>query len=497
MKRNILFYVAILLFFGGGIYIILQAGAQPQPVSVEEARPSPSPTPPAPAASSEHRQPLTSFTVSFLQDNLRQPLSILLLQIILIITAARLAGTLFLKIGQPAVIGEMVAGILLGPSVLGFLSPSALQFLFPPSSMETLRLLSQIGVIIFMFIVGMEINVRHLREKAESAIIISHASIIVPFFLGGTLALLIYPGLSGSGISFTAFAPFMGIAMSITAFPVLARIIEEHGIAKSYLGSVAIACAAIDDATAWCLLAMVVALVRASAPGAAVFTILLALLFTAAMIFLFKPWLERLLDKRRKSATLNRGWVTVLLAFVFTSALITEIIGIHALFGAFLAGAVMPASAELRAHLRERLEAFSSASLLPLFFAFTGLRTQINLLSDGNSWLLCAGVIGVAVVGKMGGSMLAARWTGMNWRDAFAIGALMNTRGLVELIALNIGYDLGVLPARIFAIMVLMALVTTAMTGPLLRLVNLYEREPLPTAARLDPPSGRGAAVSG
>jgi len=472
MSRNILFYVAILLLFGGGIYFILHAGTTYRPLEKGDEIESRHPTSSSPAAQTNTIQPESTNTASFLRDNLRQPLSRLLLQIIIIIIAARVVGNLFLKIGQPAVVGEIIAGILLGPSVLGFLSPATLGFLFPLSSLDALKLLSQIGVIIFMFIVGMEMNARYLRERAEAAVIISHASIIVPFFLGVALALLIYPSLSGSGISFNAFAPFMGIAMSITAFPVLARILDEHGISNSYLGSIAIACAAVDDATAWCLLAMVVAMVRANAPGTAILTILLALLFTATMIFLLKPRLNRLVEKIGKDKIPHRGWISAILVFVFASAWLTELIGIHALFGAFLAGAVMPSSVELRAYLKERLEAFSSASLLPLFFAFTGLRTQINLLNDVQSWLLCAAVIGVAITGKLGGSMLAARWTGMTWRDSFAIGALMNTRGLVELIALNIGYDLGVLPARIFAIMVLMALVTTAMTGPLLSLAR-------------------------
>jgi Kef-type K+ transport system membrane component KefB len=477
MTKNLLLYVAVLLIFGAGIYFIMQAGSQPRPSESVNGQKSEAITQPSSSSQPDGIHPRSNSAFSFLRDNLQGPLSLLLLQIIVIIIAARMVGNLFLKIGQPAVVGEMIAGILLGPSVLGLIAPGTLEFLFPASSMGSLKLLSQIGVIIFMFVVGMEMNAQYLREKAEAAVLISHASIIVPFFLGVALSLFIYPSVSSSGISFNAFALFMGIAMSITAFPVLARIIEERKMSKSYLGSIAIACAAVDDATAWCLLAVVVALVRAGTLGTSILTIVLALIFTGTMIFLLKPWFDRLIKKNGETKIRSRGFVTVLLAFVFASAWLTEIIGIHALFGAFLAGTVMPSSSEVREYLRERLETFSTASLLPLFFAFTGLRTQINLLNDVNSWLLCAGVIAVAISGKLGGSMLAARWTGMNWRDSFSIGALMNTRGLVELIVLNIGYDLGVLPARIFAVMVLMALVTTAMTGPLLSLVRFSEQK--------------------
>jgi Kef-type K+ transport system membrane component KefB len=371
----------------------------------------------------------------------------------------------------------MVAGIILGPSLLGMLFPKASSFLFPASSMGTLRSLSQIGVILFMFIVGMDINARYLQERARAAVIISHASIIAPFFLGVTISLPTYPHFAPSNIPFVSFALFMGVAMSVTAFPVLARIIEERGMSNSYLGNIAIACAAVDDVTAWCVLASVIAVVKLNGIGSSALTVFLILAFIAFMLFVLKPRLNRAIDRGVDVQKNGIGVMVAALIMVFISAYITEVIGVHALFGAFLAGAVMPASSAIRSFLRDKLATFSSAALLPLFFAFTGLRTQIGLLNDWKSWLACAGIIIVAIAGKLGGSTLAARLSGMNWPDSLSIGVLMNTRGLMELVALNIGYDLGILPDRIFAIMVLMALTTTCMTAPLLSLIGFVTRK--------------------
>jgi Kef-type K+ transport system membrane component KefB len=475
MRRNLLFYVAVLAVFGAGIYFMLNLGARLQSGgAVSEKRNESAPV-------SSPRQPPEAEAASLsragaLRENLRSPLSILLLQVIVIVVAARAVGSLFLKMGQPAVIGEMVAGIILGPSLLGMLSPGAQAFLFPASSLDSLKLLSQLGVILFMFVVGIDLNVRHLCQKAHAAVLVSHASIVVPFFLGVTFSLLIYPSMAPPHISFSAFALFIGVAMSITAFPVLARIVEERGLYGTYLGSTAIACAAVDDVTAWCILAVVVAIVKADGLSGSLLTIFLSLLFVGAMLFLLKPRAERLVAARMRNGVGGKGAAVLVLSFMFASALFTEVIGIHALFGAFLAGVVVPSHDDLRNFLRERIETFSSAFLLPLFFAFTGLRTQIGLLDDWQSWAVCAGVVAVAVAGKLGGSALAGRWTGMSWQESFSVGALMNTRGLIELIVLNLGYDLGILSPRVFAMMVLMALTTTFMTGPLLALVELRGR---------------------
>jgi Kef-type K+ transport system membrane component KefB len=480
MRRDLLFYVVLLLVFGAGIYFILEFGAHLRPDAALPEKGIESTQ-----ASSSPQKPATSAVTlgAALSENLQHPLSILLLQVIVILIAARVVGTLFLKMGQPAVIGEMVAGIILGPSLLGLLFPEAQTFLFPASSLNSLKLLSQIGVILFMFVVGIDLNVRHLRQKAHAAVLVSHASIIIPFFLGITFSLLVYPSMAPPRIRFSAFALFIGVAMSVTAFPVLARIVEERGLYKTHLGSTAIACAAVDDVTAWCILAIVAAIAKADGLSGSLMTISLTLLFIGVMLFLLKPQADRLVGERLRNEGGHKGLVAAGLSFMFTSALFTEVIGIHALFGAFLAGVIMPSRAHLRTFLRERLEAFTSVFLLPLFFAFTGLRTQMGLLDSWQNWLVCLGIIAVAIVGKLGGSMLAARWTGMSWQESFSVGALMNTRGLIELIVLNLGYDLGILSPRIFAMMLLMALTTTFMTGPLLSLVEFWKRRRAPLTA--------------
>ena len=475
--KHYLPYITLLLICGLGIWLILATGSRihsPSAISSAES-PAVSASPTPEQSDSSHDDPGRNF-----RDNLKNPLSILLLQLVVIIFAARAVGKLFQKIGQPRVLGEIVAGIVLGPSLLGWLSPEIMAFLFPSASMEVLKLLSQIGVALFMFIVGMDLDVQHLRQKAHTAIMVSNASIIVPFFLGTALSLLVYRSMAPAKTSFTAFALFMGVAMSITAFPVLARILEDRRMSQTYLGSIALTCAAVDDVTAWCMLALVIAFAQSGSVTASLLTIALTLGFISVMFLIVKPQLARLLTARLKGNTEaagrypqeGRGLIAGILAFVFACALLTETIGIHSLFGAFLAGVVMPSTSELRVSLKEKLEPLTAAALLPLFFAFTGLRMQITLLNDWQSWAMCAVIIAVAIAGKLGASMLMARWCGMNWRDSFSLGVLMNTRGLVELIVLNIGYDLGILSARSFAMLVLMALITTFMTGPLLSLVR-------------------------
>ena len=396
-------------------------------------------------------------------------LLLLLVQIGVVLVAARLVGLLFRRIHQPQVVGEMVAGILLGPSLLGWAVPEISARLFPAASLGFLNSISQIGLLIFMFLVGLELDPKLLRGKSHTAVVTSHASIVAPFLLGALLSLLLYPRLSDDSVTFTGFALFMGAAMSVTAFPVLARILSERGLTKTRVGAVAIACAAVDDVTAWCILAGVVAVVR-SGTGAHSLWITLAgsAAFVLVMLGLVRPVLARLEGAFHRRGTLTQDLLGGVLLLGLASAWVTEYLGIHALFGAFLAGAVMPKGERFVHALTEKLEDVTVVLLLPLFFAFTGLRTAFGLLEGAEMWGYAALIILVAVAGKWGGSTLAARFTGMTWRESGAVGVLMNTRGLMELVILNIGLDIGVISPALFAMMVLMALVTTFMTSPLL-----------------------------
>jgi len=395
----------------------------------------------------------------------------LLIQVAIIILLARVAGGLVRKLGQPQVVGEMIAGLALGPSLLGWLSPQVSMALFPPESLGYLSTLSQFGLLLFMFLVGLEFNPKVLSGRGHSAIVTSHASIIAPFFLGTLLALYLYPRLSDESVSFLHFALFLGTAMSITAFPVLARILIERQLLRSKVGTVAIACAAVDDVTAWIILAGVVLLVRTNAVGAPLaLTFAGSLLYVAIMLWGVRRIMGRLGNVFRREGAVTTELFALIVLLILGSSLITELLGIHALFGAFLLGVVMPKDYDFVRLLSEKLESFVTVLLLPLYFAFTGLRTSLNLLTNVEMWSWCLLIIGVAVLGKFGGAALSARVTGLSWRDAGAIGILMNTRGLMELVILNIGLDIGAISPALFTMMVLMALVTTFMSTPLLEL---------------------------
>jgi Kef-type K+ transport system membrane component KefB len=323
-----------------------------------------------------------------------------------------------------------------------------------------------------MFIVGMELDVKVLKNRASDAVVISHASILFPFTLGMVLSYFIYQHFAPASINFLSFALFIGISMSITAFPVLARIVQERSLSKTRLGAIAITCAAADDITAWCLLAAVIAVVKAGSAFSALFTLVLALTYVWLMLRVIRPFLRRLGDKYSNKESLSRPVVAIFFITLLLSACASEMIGIHALFGAFMAGVIMPDNMRFRNIFIEKIEDVALVLLLPLFFVFTGLRTQIGLLNDAYAWSTCGLILAVAVGGKFLGSALAARFVGQSWRDSLSLGALMNTRGLMELIVLNIGYDLGILNPQIFTMLVLMALATTFMTGPALTLVQ-------------------------
>lgn len=459
--RHITIYTILI---GGGLlltYLIFSLGAGLQTSSVDAT--------PSVGVADQWAQFLHTLT-----HNLEHPLALLILQIITIIVAARIFGYVCKRIGQPTVIGEIFAGIFLGPSFIGSYFPEFSSMLFPVSSLGNLQFLSQIGLILFMFVIGMELDLEVLKKRANDAFVISHASIIIPFTLGAGLAYFLYNEFAPEGVKFLSFALFLGISMSITAFPVLARIIQERGMAKSKVGSMAITCAAVDDITAWCLLAAVIAIVKAGSFVSSLYTILLAGAYVVFMFTLVQPFLKRLGDIYSHKENLSKPVVGIFFIVLLASSYMTEVIGIHALFGAFVAGVIMPARANFRSLFIEKTEDIAVVMLLPLFFVFTGLRTEIGLLNDIHLWKVSAAIILVAVTGKFLGSAVAAKLTGVNWKESLTIGALMNARGLMELVVLNIGFDLGVLDAGIFTMMVLMALVTTVMTGPALDLIDRF-----------------------
>lgn len=457
-KKNYLIYAVMLLLFGTLIYMAIEEGDRFSHHAVT-------------SSTVAEDTPFTMFC-QFVTDNLHHPLSILLIQIIAVLLMVRLFGFLFKHIGQPGVIGEIVAGIVLGPSVLGYFFPDVFQALFPPESLTNLELLSQVGLVLFMFVIGMELDFSVLKNKINETLVISHAGILVPFFLGIVASYWIYEEYAAAQTAFLPFALFIGISMSITAFPVLARIIQERNMTKTSLGTLAIASAANDDVTAWCLLAVVIAIAKAGTFASALYAIGLTALYIIIMFMVVRPFLKKVGEVYANQEVINKTFVALILLILIISSTLTEIIGIHALFGAFMAGVVMPPSIGFRKVMMEKVEDIALVFFLPLFFAFTGLRTEIGLINSPALWGVCLLLITVAVAGKLGGCAVAARLVGESWKDSFTIGTLMNTRGLMELVALNIGYEMGVLPPSIFVILVIMALVTTFMTTPLLHLVE-------------------------
>ncbi len=418
-------------------------------------------------------------------QNLKQPTSLLILQIVVILLVSRITAYVFSFIGQPAVMGETIGGILLGPSLLGWLAPGASHFLFPPESLGRLQSLSQLGLIIYMFLVGMEIDLGKLRSKASAAVLIGHAGIVFPFTLGMFLSLFLYQDFCPVGIGFLPFALFIGVAMSITAFPVLARIVKEKKLSGTMVGTVSIASAAIEDVTAWSVLALIIAVAKSTSVTTSIISLLLVLLFILIMFYVVRPLLQKYHTLLFHTDKPDIPGITFVVAILLLSAITTDVLGVHAVFGAFIAGLIMPVEIKVKSPVKTKFEDFTTVLLLPIFFALTGLKTQLGLLNSGYLWGVFTLVLLVAVSGKMGGVVIAARFSKIKWRDSIMLGILMNTRGLMELIALNIGYDLGVISGPIFTLMVLMAIITTFMTGPLLNLImnkDSFTAEPLPEA---------------
>jgi Kef-type K+ transport system membrane component KefB len=460
--KNSLFYILITGGFSAMIYFILEKG-----IGLEAKKNLP--------ISESINNHWNDFLES-MNQNLHHSLALLLAQIITIIVVSRFFGWIFRRIGQPSVIGEIIAGIVLGPSLLGLYFPEFSIVLFPKESLGNLQILSQLGLILFMFVIGMELDLKILKNRANEAVVISHASIVIPFALGVGLSYYIYNEFAPENINFLSFALFIGISMSITAFPVLARIVQERGIHKTKLGAIVITCAAADDITAWCMLAAVIAIVKAGSFLSSLYIIVIAIMYVLMMFYIIKPFLKRIGDLYGSKNNLSKPVVAIFFLTLILSSYCTEIIGIHALFGAFMTGVIMPEISKFRNVFIEKVEDVSLIILLPLFFVYTGLRTEIGIINDPELMKITGYIILVAVCGKFIGSALAAKFVGQNWRDSLIIGALMNTRGLMELVVLNIGLDLGVISPKVFTMMVIMALVTTFMTGPALDLINLIFR---------------------
>lgn len=406
--------------------------------------------------------------------NIAEPTAMLLLQIIAILLVSRILGFVFIKIGQPTVIAEILAGILLGPSLLGYFYPDTFNFLFAAETLGNLNILSQVGLVLFMFVIGMELNLGVLKNKMGATFVISHASIIIPYFLGMLLAYFVYEEFAAGHTDFLSFALFIGISMSITAFPVLARIVQEKNLTKTHLGQISIACAAFDDVTAWCLLAAVIAIAKTGSIISALYTIGFAIIYILFMLYVIKPFMKKIGNIYSNSEVLNKNVLAFIFLLLTLSAFATQLIGIHALFGAFLAGVIMPELPRFRKLIIEKIEDVALTFLLPLFFVYTGLRTEIGLLNTPHLWWITSLVIIFAVTGKFVGGALSAKIMGESWRNSLSMGVLMNTRGLMEIVVLNIGYDMGILPKPIFVMLVLMALVTTFMTTPLLNIIQKF-----------------------
>ena len=395
----------------------------------------------------------------------------LMLAIAAIILAARVSGAALRRVGQPQVMGEVLAGILLGPTLLGAIAPEFQAYLFPPDIVPLLSGAAQIGLAFYLFLVGMELDPRILRERVGQALFISNVSVAFPLALGFLAALVVYP-LLAPDVDYLPFALFMGVAMSITAFPVLARILIERRMLKRPVGALAMAGAAIDDVTAWALLALATA-VAGTGSGSHVFVVIgLATAFTAGMFLIVRPLLKRVSTAYDEVGHVPALWLGAIFVAVLLSAFLAQQIGIAAIFGAFVMGLIMPRHAGLTDDVSSRLEDFVVMVLLPLFFIITGLRTEVGALNRPVLWLITLGLIAVAIVGKWVGAMAAARYGGFGLRESAAIGALMNTRGLTELIVLNIGLELGLVSPTLFTMLVIMALVTTFMAGPALRWID-------------------------
>lgn len=403
-------------------------------------------------------------------------MTLLLLQMAVVLLTALFFGSVARRLGQARVIGEIVGGIFLGPSVLGRFAPHTVASLFPPASLGPFDTFSTVGLILFLFLIGSELNFVHLRKQKGTATLASGLSIVLPFGLAALLAHPLRLRFAPNNVGSLPFVLFLGVSMSITAFPVLARILEERGMQSTPLGATALMCAAVDDVCAWSLLAVALTLLpHQSAAMSLPLRLLWLVFYIAFVLYVLRPvcsWIGR----RYRYRELSYEALAIVIVLVLLSAAATDALGIHPLFGAFLAGLAFPRIPKWQACVRSRLEMLVAVLLLPFFFALTGMRTRFDLLTGWSVWGWTLVILCIAVAGKMGGATLAARWTGESWKGAWALGALLNTRGLVELIVLNIAYNAHIFSPTLFTMMVAMALVTTMITTPILNWLGVGRR---------------------
>ena len=462
--KNLTFYIAMLVVFSVLMYFVVKMGTQLETTFQTELH-----------IEKNDKGALVEGFGMFLhavEHHAQASITMLLLQIIAILFVARIFGWLFSKMGQPSVIGEIVAGIILGPSLFAQVAPETFNFLFSPESLGNIDMLSQIGLILFMFAIGMELDISEVRKNLKETLVISHAGIVFPFLLGMLGAYWTYSEYASEITPFLSYSLFIGIAMSITAFPVLARIIQEKGLSKSRVGTISIASAANGDVTAWCILAVVIAIAQSGTLSGALYVILFTALFVLFMFYVMRPFFNIIGNLYHNKEVMNKTIVAFMFFFLIAFSYTTEMLGIHALFGAFITGVVMPNNVKFRKILTEKVEDVALCLFLPLFFVSTGLKTQIGLISTPSEWMVCLLFIVIAIVGKLFGTALAARFTGECAYNSWTIGALMNTRGLMELVVLAIGYEMKILPPTIFVMLVLMTLVTTFITSPLMTFID-------------------------
>ena len=465
--KKLTFYILMVVFFGFMMYFIANKG------SIQHASDE------AVSSFFTSQGLIDGFSLftSLTLEHINSTIGILLLQILVILVTCRIVGMLFKKIGQPMVIGEIIAGIVLGPSVLGYAFPEAAAFIFPEESFYYLKIISQFGLILFMYTIGMELDLGVVKKRFHDTVLISHTSTIVPFFIGMLIAYFIYEDYVTEDIPFLSFALFIGISLSITAFPVLARIIQERGMTRTHLGSISIASAANGDITAWCMLAAIVAFAKAGTMNSAIYIVFFSFIYIGVMLFLVRPVLRIIGDLYHNKEVVDKPLIALMFFILLLSSFITEILGLHALFGAFVAGMIMPENFKFRKIMSEKVEDISLTLFLPLFFVYTGLQTKIDLINGPEMWLLCGIFIIAAIIGKFGGTLIAARVSQESWKNSLFMSAFMNTRGLMELVVLSIGLEMKILPPAIFVMLVIMTLVTTFMTTPLVSFIDACFRK--------------------